>query len=114
MSVFFIFTASSNCRKECTAYSTFIKDTEWQYIVFVTTKFIPFKITGSSMKQIRYLSLLSEKKIKIKQVFFPHEAQKLSKIHFKEFSKFSLIAKERQKKLKTLTSILLSYIKLTK
>lgn len=65
------------------------------------------------MKQIRYLSLLSEKK-KIKQVFFPHEAQKLSKIHFKEFSKFSLIAKERQKKLKTLTSILLSLYKVNK
>lgn len=49
------------------------------------------------MKQIRYLSLLSEKKKKIMQVFF--EAQKLNKIHFKEFSKFSLIAKERQKKI---------------
>lgn len=37
------------------------------------------------------------KKNKIMQVFF--EAQKLNKIHFKEFSKFSLIAKERQKKI---------------
>lgn len=46
------------------------------------------------------------------QVFF--EAQKLNKIHFKEFSKFSLIAKERQKKLKTLTSILLSLYKVNK
>lgn len=55
------------------------------------------------MKQIRYLSLLSEKKIKIMQVFFPQEAQKLNKIHFKEFSKFSLIAKERQKKIEDIT-----------
>lgn len=46
--------------------------------------------------------------------FFPQEAQKLNKIHFKEFSKFSLIAKERQKKLKTLTSILLSLYKVNK
>lgn len=33
------------------------------------------------------------------QVFFPQEAQKLNKIHFKELSKFSLIAKERPKKI---------------